>query len=185
VGRRNERAFLRQWNQDCVDLAQADAWSPLREAILRGDQKTARELRVTAMSRVEEAARKAGDLQAAGPFGQRAIRDRHQRGGRTLTLSVAWEKLKSAGHYVNVCPGSDATGCSTPRGKFAQSIVCELPYPSDDKPGYRPAATAKALDAIFRAGHGYARQRSCSWITNSRQFTDGLFMEMQPAARKS
>ena len=146
-------------------------------------EKTARELRGTPCLELEEAAPPKQEICSSRAFGQRLYEIEPIREAVAIYASRACEKLRAQGSLCKRVRVAIRTGMFNPEeAKFAKGIVCELPYPSDDTRLIVRAAL-QGLDAIFRAGHAYAKAEIMLLdLRQQGEFTDDLFTETQPAA---
>ncbi|GGD01749.1 translesion error-prone DNA polymerase V subunit UmuC [Halopseudomonas salina] len=182
VGRRMNEHLTAMGIKTAWDLAQADAWL-LRKQFSVVIEKTARELRGTPCLALEEAAPAKQEICSSRAFGQRLYEIEPIREAVATYAARACEKLRAQGSLCKRIRVAIRTGMFNPEeAKFARGIVCELPYPSDDTRLIVRAAL-QGLDAIFRAGHAYAKAEIMLLDLRQRgEFTDDLFAEVQPVA---
>jgi len=156
VGRRMEAHLQALKISTAWDLAQADAWE-LRKRFSVVIERTARELRGVACMELEDAAPARQEICCSRMFGKR-LRDIEEIREAVATYCTrAAEKLRAQQSVCRRIRVSIRTGMFNPdEAKFANGVLCQLPYPTDDTRMLIQAANT-ALDKAYRAGYAYAK----------------------------
>lgn len=180
VGRRMKSHLALMGITTAWDLAQADAWT-LRKKHSIVIEKTARELWGIPCLELEEAPPANKEICSSRAFGER-LYDIALIGEAVATYATrACEKLRAQNSLCKKVRVSIRTGMFNPNeAKLARSIICELPYPSDDTRVIIKAAY-KGLEAIYRPGYAYAKAEILLMELGQRgEFTGDLFAPEQP-----
>lgn len=182
VGRRMTEHLTSMGITTAWDLAQADPWT-LRKLFSVVVEKTARELRGTPCIELEEVAPPKQEICCSRMFGKRLTAIEPIREAVATYAARACEKLRAQGSVCKKVRVSIRTGMFNPEeAKYAQGVICELPYPTDDTRIITKAAVA-GLDGLFREGFKYSKAEVL--LVDLRQpgeFTDDLFAQVQPEA---
>ena len=94
----------------------------------------------------------------------------------------ASEKLRAQGSVCKRIRVSIRTGMFNPEeAKYANGVLVELPYPTDDVRLLTKAAV-DALERVFRPGFNYSKAEVLLMNLSQRgQYTDDMFAAAQPA----
>ncbi|KRW65138.1 DNA polymerase V subunit UmuC [Pseudomonas sp. TTU2014-096BSC] len=182
IGRRMTEHLNRMDIHTAWDLAQADART-LRERFSVVVEKTARELRGTPCLALEEMAPAKREICCSRMFGDRQEAFEPIREAVASYAARACEKLRAQQSLCKRVRISIRTGMFNPdEPKYAQGMVCELPYPTDDTRLITRAAI-DGLERIYRHGYAYSKAEVLLMELCQRgEFTDDLFAQSQPAA---
>lgn len=164
------------------DLAQADAWM-LRKKFSVLVEKTARELAGTPCMELDQPDPPKQEICCSRAFGKRLTTLPPIREAVATYTSRASEKLRKQGSLCKKIRVSIRTGMySQDEAKYANGVMVELPYPTDDVRLMTKAAV-QALEHIFRPGFRYSKAEVLLvGLCQRGEFTDDLFAESQPAA---
>lgn len=156
VGRRMEAHLQAMQISTAWDLAQADAWE-LRKRFSVVIERTARELRGVACMELEDAAPPRQEICCSRMFGQRLRNIEEIREAVATYCTRAAEKLRAQQSVCRQIRVSIRTGMFNPdEAKYANGVLCQLPYPTDDTRLLIQAAS-KALDKAYRDGYAYSK----------------------------
>lgn len=185
VGRRLTERLQTQGIRTAWDLAQADAWT-LRKQYSVVLEKTSRELRGISCLDLEDAPPPKQEICCSRAFGERQTELAPIREAVATYAARAAEKLRSQGSVCKNVRVGIRTGMFNPREPmYAQGMLCELPYPTDDTRIIVQAALT-GLERIYRAGYSYAKAEILLvGLCQRGEFTDDLFAATQPAAAES
>lgn len=185
VGRRLTERLQAQGIRTAWDLAQADAWT-LRQQFSVVLERTARELRGISCLDLEDAAPPKQEICCSRAFGERQTELAPIKEAVATYAARAAEKLRAQGSVCKSVRVAIRTGFFNPNEpKFAQGVLRELPYPTDDTRIIVQAALA-ALEQIYRPGFAFAKAEILLVDLRQRgEFTDDLFAATQPAAAES
>jgi len=177
VGRRLTARLRPLGIQTAWDLAQYDAAS-LRRQFSVVLEKTARELRGVSCLDLEEAVPPRQMICSSKMFGSRLRDVAPIREAVAAYVTKAAEKLRAQNSLAGALQVAIRTGMHNPnQPRYANSISCPLPYPTDDT-RVLAAAALRGLEAIYR--HGYAYSKAEILLMDLRQrgeFTGDLFAE--------
>lgn len=158
VGRKMKLHLDAMGIKSAMDLAKADPWT-LRKKFSIVIEKTARELGGTPCLELDEPDPPKQEICCSRMFGMRLTELPPIREAVATYMMRASEKLraqKSLCKKVRVCI---RTGMFNPEeAKYANGVVVDMPYPTDDVRLLTQAALG-ALDRIFRLGLSTARLR--------------------------
>lgn len=165
-----------------LDLAIADPWT-IRQRFSVVVEKTARELRGTSCLDLEDEPPPRQEICCSRSFGKRLDTLPPIREAVATYAARACEKLRSQGSVCLKVRVSIRTGMFNPdEPKFAQGVICTLPYPTDDTRVITKAAIA-GLDQLFREGYAFAKAEILLLDLRQRgEFTDDLFAPTAPVA---
>jgi DNA polymerase V len=162
------------------DLASSDAWE-LRKRFNVIIEKTARELRGTACLELEEAATAKQEICCSRSFGKRLKNIEPIQEAVTAYATRAAEKLRQQGSLCRQIRVSLRTGMFTPsEAKYANGLLCQLPYPTDDT-RLIIAAAREGISRLYRDGFSYAKAQVLLLdLCRRDEYTQDLFAPEQP-----
>ncbi|KPG75088.1 translesion error-prone DNA polymerase V subunit UmuC [Pseudomonas libanensis] len=166
--------------KSAMDLAKADPWT-LRKKFSVVIEKTARELAGTSCLELDDPDVPKQEICCSRMFGMRLTELSPIREAVATYMLRASEKLraqKSLCKKVRVCI---RTGMFNPQeAKYANGVVVDMPYPTDDVRLLTKAAV-DALDKIFRPGFKYSKAEVMLLnLCQPGEYTDNLFAISQP-----
>ncbi|MBK5529049.1 hypothetical protein JFT91_14275 [Pseudomonas sp. TH08] len=139
-----------------LDLAKADAWS-LRKNFCVVIEKTARELAGTSCLELDEPNPPKQEICCSRMFGKRLKKLPPIKEAVATYMMRASEKLRTQKSLCKKIRVSIRTGMFNPEeAKYANCVVVDLPYPTDDVRLLTTAAV-DALDRVFRFGFSYSK----------------------------
>ena len=180
---RNMKIHLEGMNiKSAMDLAKADPWM-LRKKFSVVIEKTARELGGTPCLELDEPDPPKQEICCSRAFGKRLKELPPIKEAVATYMMRASEKLRAQHSLCKKIRVSIRTGMFSPEeAKYANGVLVDLPYPTDDVRLLTKAATG-ALDRIFRAGFNYSKAEVLLLNLCQRgEFTDDLFATSQPEA---
>lgn len=181
VGRRMKLHLEGMGIRTAMDLAKADPWT-LRKKFSVVIEKTARELAGTPCLELDEPDPPKQEICCSRMFGQR-LKDLPpiKEAVATYTQRAA-EKLRAQHSLCKKIRVSIRTGMFNPEEvKYANGVVVDLPYPSDDVRLLTKSAV-DALDHLFRPGFNYSKAEVLLLdLCQPGEYTDDLFAVSQPA----
>lgn len=162
-------------------MAKTDPWT-LRQKFSVVIEKTARELGGTPCLELDEPDPPKQEICCSRMFGKRLTELPPVKEAVATYMMRASEKLraqKSLCKKVRVCI---RTGMFNPEeAKYANGVVVDVPYPTDDVRLLTQAAVG-ALDGIFRPGFKYSKAEVMLLdLCHPGEFTDDLFAASQTA----
>lgn len=162
------------------DLASSDAWE-LRKRFNVIIEKTARELRGTACLELEEAMPAKQEICCSRSFGKRLKTIEPIQEAVTAYATRAAEKLRQQGSLCRQIRVSLRTGMFNPtEAKYANGLLCQLPYPTDDT-RLIIAAAREGISRLYRDGFSYAKaQVLLLGLCGRDEYTPDLFAPGQP-----
>lgn len=163
-----------------MDLAKADAWS-LRKNFSVVIEKTSRELASTSCLELDEPNPPKQEICCSRMFGKR-LKDLPPIKETVATYMMrASEKLREQNSLCKKIRVSIRTGMFNPdEAKYANGVVVDLPYPTDDVRLLTTAAVG-ALDCVFRTGFRYSKAEVMLLnLCQPGEYTDDLFATSQP-----
>lgn len=162
------------------DLACHDAWE-LRKRFSVVIEKTARELRGTACITLEDAASPKQIICCSRSFGKRLTTLAPIQDAATTYATRAAEKLRQQGSLCRHIRVSLRTGMFNPsEAKYANGLLCPLPYPTDDT-RLIIAAARDGIAKLYRKGYSYAKaQVLLLELCQREQYTPDLFSAEKP-----
>ncbi|WDG40865.1 translesion error-prone DNA polymerase V subunit UmuC [Pseudomonas synxantha] len=166
--------------KSAMDLANADPWT-LRKKFSVVIEKTARELSGMSCLELDEPDPSKQEICCSRMFGKRLTELAPIKEAVATYMMRASEKLraqKSLCKKVRVCI---RTGMFNPEeAKYANGVVVDMPYPTDDVRLLTQAAVG-ALDRIFRPGFKYSKAEVMLLnLCQPGEYTDDLFATSQP-----
>lgn len=164
------------------DLANADAWM-LRKKFSVVIEKTARELAGTPCLELDEPDPPKQEICCSRMFGKRLTELAPIREAVATYMMRATEKLCAQKSLCKKIRVSIRTGMFNPdEAKYANGIIVELPYPTDDVRLMTKAAV-DALGHVFREGFKYSKAEVLLLgLCQKGEYTDDLFAASQPVA---
>jgi len=162
------------------DLAQMDAWT-LRKRFNVVVEKTVRELRGVACLEIENEIEPKQEICSSRSFGKRMRELAPIQEAVTSYAIRAAEKLRKQESLCRQVRVSLRTGMFNPtEAKYANGILCQLPYPTDDSRLIIKAVQA-GLKQVFREGFSYAKaQVMLLDLCRTNEYTPDLFALEQP-----
>ncbi|GAB6387642.1 translesion error-prone DNA polymerase V subunit UmuC [Stutzerimonas marianensis] len=175
VGRRLTARLQPLGIKTAWDLAEYDPAS-LRRQFSVVLEKTARELRGISCLQLEEAVPPRQMICSSKMFGARVRELPPIREAVAAYVSKAAEKLRAQGSLAGALQVTIRTGMHNPdQPRYANSINCPLPYPTDDT-RVLAAAAIRGLDALYRPGYAYSKAEVLLIDLRQRgEFTGDLF----------
>ncbi|EJM94753.1 translesion error-prone DNA polymerase V subunit UmuC [Pseudomonas sp. GM67] len=181
VGRRMKVHLNTLGIKSAMDLAKADAWS-LRKHFSVVIEKTARELGGTPCLELDEPDPPKQEICCSRMFGKRLKELPPIKEAVATYMMRASEKLRAQKSLCKKIRVSIRTGMFNPEeAKYANGVVVDLPYPTDDVRLLTKAAV-DALDRVFRPGFKYSKAEVLLLnLCQPGEYTDDLFAASQPA----
>lgn len=181
VGRRMSAHFEGMGIKTAMDLVKADPWM-LRKKFSVVVEKTARELAGTPCLELDEPDPPKQEICCSRMFGKRLKELPPIKEAVATYMMRASEKLRAQGSVCKRIRVSIRTGMFNPEeAKYANGVLVELPYPTDDVRLLTTAAV-DALEHVFRPGFNYSKAEVLLMNLSQRgQYTDDLFAAAQPA----
>lgn len=181
VGRRMKVHLNTLGIKSAMDLAKADAWS-LRKHFSVVIEKTARELAGTPCLELDEPDTPKQEICCSRMFGKRLKELPPIKEAVATYMMRASEKLRAQNSLCKKIRVSIRTGMFNPEeAKYANGVVVDLPYPTDDVRLLTKAAV-DALDRVFRPGFSYSKAEVMLLnLCQPGEYTDDLFAASQPA----
>lgn len=181
VGRRMKVHLNTLGIRSAMDLAKADAWS-LRKHFSVVIEKTARELAGTPCLELDDPDPPKQEICCSRMFGKRLRELPPIKEAVATYMMRASEKLRAQKSLCKKIRVSIRTGMFSPEeAKYANGVVVELPYPTDDVRLLTKAAV-DALDRVFRPGFNYSKAEVMLLnLCQPGEYTDDLFAASQPA----
>ena len=167
--------------KSAMDLAKADPWT-LRKKFSIVIEKTARELGGTPCLELDEPDPPKQEICCSRMFGKRLTELQPIKEAVATYMMRASEKLRAQSSLCKKVRVSIRTGMFNPEEvKYANGVVVDMPYPTDDVRLLTRAAVS-ALDRIFRPGFKYSKAEVMLLnLYQSGEYTDDLFATSQPA----
>lgn len=165
-----------------MDLAMANP-QMLRDKFSVVVEKTARELAGTACLRLEESPPPKQEICCSRMFGKRLSELGPIKEAVATYVARAAEKLRAQGSVCKRMRISIRTGMFNPEeAKYAQGVLVELPYPTNDTLLLTRAGT-EAVDRVYRPGYRYSKAEVLLMdLRQPGEFTYDLFAVAQPVA---
>lgn len=182
IGRRMTAHLEAMGIRTAMELAQADPWT-LRQKFSVVVEKTARELAGTPCLELEEADPPKQEICCSRMFGKRLTEIAPIKQAVAAYVGRAAEKLRAQGSVCKRIRVSIRTGMFNPdEARYAQGVLVELPYPTNDTLLLTRAAT-EAVERIYRPGFRYSKAEVLLLdLRQPGEFTDDLFAVTQPVA---
>ena len=167
--------------KSAMDLAKADPWT-LRKKFSIVIEKTARELAGTSCLELDEPDPPKQEICCSRMFGKRLTELPPIKEALATYMMRASEKLRAQGSLCKKVRVCIRTGMFNPEeAKYANGVVVDLPYPTDDVRLLTKAAV-DAVDHIYRPGFKYSKAEVMLLnLCQSGEYTDDLFAVSQPA----
>lgn len=164
-----------------MDLAKADQWT-LRKKFSIVIEKTARELAGTSCLELDEPDQLKQEICCSRMFGKRLTELPPIKEALATYMMRASEKLRAQGSLCKKVRVCIRTGMFNPEeAKYANGVVVDLPYPTDDVRLLTKAAV-DAVDHIYRPGFKYSKAEVMLLnLCQPGEYTDDLFAVSQPA----
>jgi DNA polymerase V len=164
------------------DLSLTDPWT-LRKKFSVLVEKTARELAGTACLELDEPNPPKQEICCSRAFGKRLTTIAPIKEAVATYMTRAAEKLRAQQSLCKKIRVSIRTGMFNPdEAKYANGVLVELPYPTDDVRLMTKAAV-DAVDLVFRPGFKYSKAEVLLVsLCQKGEFTDDLFAISQPEA---
>lgn len=181
VGRKMKLHLDAMGIKSAMDLANADPWT-LRKKFSVVIEKTARELGGTPCLELDEPDPPKQEICCSRMFGQRLTELAPIREAVATYLMRASEKLRAQNSLCKKVRVSIRTGMFNPEeAKYANGVVVDMPYPTDDVRLLTQAAVG-ALERLFRPGFKYSKAEVMLLnLCQHGEYTDDLFATSQPA----
>ena len=167
--------------KSAMDLAKADPWT-LRKKFSIVIEKTARELAGTSCLELDEPDPPKQEICCSRMFGKRLTELPPIKEALATYMMRASEKLRAQGSLCKKVRICIRTGMFNPdEAKYANGVVVDLPYPTDDVRLLTKAAV-DAVDHIYRPGFKYSKAEVMLLnLCQTGEYTDDLFAVSQPA----
>lgn len=180
IGRRMQTHLNSLGIHSAWDLAQTDT-ALLRQRFNVLIEKTARELKGLACIELEGEAPAKQAICCSRSFGQRLKALEPIQEAVTAYATRAAEKLRGQGSLCRQIRVSLRTGMFNPaEAKYANGLICQLPYPSDDTRLIINAAR-QGIERLYREGFSYAKAQVLLLdLCKKNQYTPDLFSTEQP-----
>lgn len=180
VGRRMKVHLDGMGIKTAMDLAKADPWT-LRKNFSVVIEKTARELAGTPCLELDEPDPPKQEICCSRMFGKRLTQLPPIKEAVATYMMRASEKLRAQRSLCKKIRVSIRTGMFNPdEAKYANGVVIDLPYPTDDVRLLTTAAV-DALDCVFRPGFSYSKAEVLLLnLCQQGEYTDDLFAISQP-----
>ena len=168
--------------KSAMDLAKADP-SMLRRKFSVVMEMTARELAGTPCLALDEPEPPKQEICCSRMFGKRLTELAPIQEAVATYMMRASEKLRAQQSLCKKIRVSIRTGMFNPdEAKYANGVVVDLPYPTDDVRLLTRAAT-EAVGQVFRAGFNYSKAEVLLLnLCQPGEYTDDLFAVSQPVA---
>ena len=182
VGRRLNAHLQAMGIQSAMDLAKADART-LRMKFSVVLEKTARELAGFSCLGLDDPDPPKQEICCSRMFGKRLDAIEPIKEAVATYVHRAAEKLRAQQSLCKKIRVSIRTGMFNPdEAKYANGILVELPYPTNDVRLITTAAV-QAVDHLYRSGYRYSKAEVLLMdLRQPGEFTDDLFAELQPVA---
>ncbi|MGX9762024.1 DinB/UmuC family translesion DNA polymerase [Pseudomonas shahriarae] len=181
VGRKIKLHLDAMGIKSAMDLAKADPWT-LRKKFSVVIEKTARELGGTPCLELDEPDPPKQEICCSRMFGKRLTELPPIKEAVATYMMRACEKLRAQGSLCKKVRVCIRTGMFNPEeAKYANGVVVDMPYPTDDVRLLTQAAVG-ALDRIFRTGFKYSKAEVMLLnLCQAGEYTDDLFSTSLPA----
>lgn len=167
--------------KSAMDLAKAYPWT-LRKKFSVVIEKTARELGGTPCLELDEPDPPKQEICCSRMFGQRLTELPPIREAVATYMMRASEKLRAQNSLCKKVRVCIRTGMFNPEeAKYANGVVVDMPYPTDDVRLLTQAAVG-ALERVFRSGFKYSKAEVMLLdLCQHGEYTDDLFATSQPS----
>ncbi|WP_431702095.1 translesion error-prone DNA polymerase V subunit UmuC [Pseudomonas sp. BR20] len=166
--------------KSAMDLARADPWT-LRKKFSIVIEKTARELAGTSCLELDEPDSLKQEICCSRMFGKRLTDLPPIKEALATYMMRASEKLRAQGSLCKKVRVCIRTGMFNPEeAKYANGVVVDMPYPTDDVRLLTKAAV-DAVDRIYRPGFKYSKAEVMLLnLCLPGEYTEDLFAFSQP-----
>ena len=180
VGRRMKMHLDALGIKSAMDLAKADPWT-LRKNFSVVIEKTARELAGTPCLELDDPDPPKQEICCSRMFGKRLTELAPIKEAVATYVMRASEKLRAQNSLCKKIRVSIRTGMFNPdEAKYANGVLIELPYPTDDVRLLTKAAV-DAVDRVYRPGFKYSKAEVMLInLCQPGEYTDDLFAASQP-----
>ncbi|MGE7813061.1 translesion error-prone DNA polymerase V subunit UmuC [Pseudomonas sivasensis] len=180
VGRKMKLHLDAMGIKSAMDLANADPWT-LRKKFSIVIEKTARELGGTPCLDLDEQDPPKQEICCSRMFGRRLTELPPIKEAVATYMMRASEKLRAQHSLCKKVRVSIRTGMFNPEeAKYANGVVVDMPYPTDDVRLLTQAAV-RALERIFQQGFKYSKAEVMLLnLCQQGEYTDDLFATSQP-----
>lgn len=180
IGRRMKAHLDTMGIKSAMDLAKADPWA-LRKNFSVVIEKTARELAGTPCLELDEPDPPKQEICCSRMFGTRLTELAPIKEAVATYMMRASEKLRAQNSLCKKVRVSIRTGMFNPEeAKYANGVVIDMPYPTDDVRLLTKAAVA-AVDRVYRPGFKYSKAEVLLMsLCQPGEYTDDLFAASQP-----
>ncbi len=181
VGRKMKLLLDALGIKSAMDLAKANPWT-LRKKFSIVIEKTARELAGMSCLELDEPDPPKQEICCSRMFGKRLTELPPIKEALATYMMRASEKLRAQGSLCKKVRVCIRTGMFNPEeAKYANGVVVDLPYPTDDVRLLTKAAV-DAVDHIYRPGFKYSKAEVMLLnLCRPGEYTDDLFAVSQPA----
>ncbi|WP_404482969.1 translesion error-prone DNA polymerase V subunit UmuC [Pseudomonas sp. HT11] len=181
VGRKMKLHLGTMGIKSAMDLAKADPWT-LRKKFSVVIEKTARELAGTSCLELDDPDPPKQEICCSRMFGTRLTDLPPIKEALATYMLRASEKLRAQGSLCRKIRVCIRTGMFNPEeAKYANGVVVDLPYPTDDVRLLTKAAV-DAVDCIYRPGFKYSKAEVMLLnLCQPDEYTGDLFATSQPA----
>ncbi|WP_409318857.1 translesion error-prone DNA polymerase V subunit UmuC [Pseudomonas sp. KCJK9016] len=180
IGRRMKAHLDTMGIKSAMDLAKADPWT-LRKNFSVVIEKTARELAGTPCLELDEPEPPKQEICCSRMFGTRLTELAPIKEAVATYMMRASEKLRAQNSLCKKVRVSIRTGMFNPEeAKYANGVVIDMPYPTDDVRLLTRAAV-DAVDRVYRPGFKYSKAEVLLMsLCQPGEYTDDLFAASQP-----
>lgn len=180
IGRRMKAHLDTLGIKSAMDLAKADPWT-LRKNFSVVIEKTARELAGTPCLELDDPDPPKQEICCSRMFGTRLTELAPIKEAVATYMMRASEKLRAQKSLCKKVRVSIRTGMFNPEeAKYANGVVIDMPYPTDDVRLLTRAAV-DALDRVYRPGFKYSKAEVLLMsLCQPGEYTDDLFAASQP-----
>ncbi|MEA9996444.1 translesion error-prone DNA polymerase V subunit UmuC [Pseudomonas sp. AA4] len=180
VGRRMKAHLDEMGIKTAMDLAKADPWT-LRKKFSVVIEKTSRELAGTSCLELDEPDPPKQEICCSRMFGRRLQELPAIKEAVATYMMRASEKLRAQHSLCKKIRVSIRTGMfNAEEAQYANGVVVDLPYPTDDVRVLTQAATV-AVERVFRPGFKYSKAEVMLLsLCQPGEFTENLFAPSQP-----
>lgn len=179
VGRKMKGHLEEMGIKTAMDLARADPWT-LRKKFSVVIEKTARELAGTSCLALDDPDPPKQEICCSRMFGQRLEALPEIKEAVATYMMRASEKLRSQQSLCKkVRVGIRTSMFNSNEAQYANGVVVDLPYPTDDVRVLTRAAT-DAVERIFRPGYKYSKAEVMLLsLCQPSEYTEDLFAHSQ------
>ncbi|MCX4216790.1 translesion error-prone DNA polymerase V subunit UmuC [Pseudomonas sp. MCal1] len=180
IGRRMKAHLDIMGIKSAMDLANADPWT-LRKNFSVVIEKTARELAGTPCLELDEPDPPKQEICCSRMFGARLTELALIKEAVATYMMRASEKLRAQNSLCKKVRVSIRTGMFNPEeAKYANGVVIDMPYPTDDVRLLTKAAV-DAVDRVYRPGFKYSKAEVLLMnLCQPGEYTEDLFAISQP-----